>query len=180
MKLPVYFLTVAAIVLFSACAETTRFPVSSLAPAAEIKAKTKVDNNNNNVITVEARNLASPERIDPSSTAYVLWIETKDNQIKNLGQLVNENAETATLTTITPYDFKELFITAEERGNVNTPSGTEISRVAVNIPSTTTAADGTEYDYESAPNDDTRTPTDVNRTTDDDRFRNSSDTLRTW
>ncbi len=141
-----YFLTVAAIFLFSACAETTRFPVSSLAPAAEIKAKTKVDNNNNNVITVEARNLASPERIDPSSTAYVLWIETNDNQIKNLGQLINENAETATLTTITPFDFKELFITAESSGSVNTPSGTEISRVAVNLPSNTAATDEVDYD----------------------------------
>jgi hypothetical protein len=180
MKLPVYLLTVAAIFLFSACAETTRFPISSLAPAAEIKAKTKVDNNNNNVITVEARNLASPERIDPSSTAYVLWIETDDNQIRNLGQLINENAETATLTTITPYDFKEMFITAEARGNVSTPSGTEISRVAVNIPSNTATGDDVDYEFENTPRNDNTTPTDNNRTTEDERYRNSSDTLRTW
>lgn len=131
MKLVSFSIIVAGIFLITACGKTTRFPVSAYAPAADIKAKTKMDKNNNHVITVTARNLASPDRIDTAGSAYVIWMETKNNEIKNLGQLKNENAETATLTTVTPFEPKEFFITLEEEGNVSSPSGTEISRAEV-------------------------------------------------
>lgn len=123
---------IGSIALFiSACSNTTRFPVSSVAPAAEITAKTKYDEYNNKIITVNARNLASPDRVDPSSSAYVIWAESERNEIRNLGQLKNKNAEKATLTTITPFEVKELFITAEPDGAVLQPSGTEVARVEI-------------------------------------------------
>lgn len=131
MKLLAFSIALMGVMFISSCGNTTRFPVSSFAPAADIKAKTKVDKNNNHVITVTAKNLASPERMDPSRNAYVIWIKTDDNKIMNLGQLRNENAQTASLTTVTPYDPKEIFITLEEQGSVSTPSGTEISRAEV-------------------------------------------------
>ncbi|HLN53626.1 MAG TPA: hypothetical protein VK212_07945 [Lentimicrobium sp.] len=130
MKLLGFSIITATIIVLSGCANTTRFPVSSVAPAADIKAKTRLDKNSNKVVTVNAKNLASPERIDPSSTAYVIWGKSDESEdIRNLGQLQNKNAETATLTTITPLDIDEIIITAEPSGNVTEPSGTEISRV---------------------------------------------------
>lgn len=134
MKLPTKVLIAALAIFLAACASTTRFPISNVAPAAEIKAKTKVDKNNNNVVTVNAKNLASPDRVDPTSTAYVIWANTEENELINLGQLRNENAQTATLTTLTPYNINEIIITAEPQGSVSTPSGTEISRVTLNDP----------------------------------------------
>ncbi len=130
MKLLAFSFITAGMILLASCANTTRFPVSSVAPAADIKAKTHIDKNSNKVVTVNAKNLASPERIDPSSTAFVIWGKTDQSEdVRNLGQLQNKNSETATLTTITPYDIDEIIITAEPSGNVTSPTGTEISRV---------------------------------------------------
>jgi hypothetical protein len=120
----------AGMFMITACGKTTRFPVSAYAPAADIKAKTKIDKNNNHVITVTAKNLANADRIDSGST-YVLWMETKNNEVKNLGQLENKNAETASLTTVTPFEPKEFFITLENSGSVSSPSGKEISRAEI-------------------------------------------------
>lgn len=46
----------------------------------------------------------------------------------NVGRLINKNAETATLTTSTPFNVKEIIITAEGEGNLTYPRGIEISR----------------------------------------------------
>lgn len=168
MKLLALSIAAAGIFLISSCGNTTRFPVSSFAPAADIKAKTKIDKNNNHVITVTAKNLASPDRVDAASNAYVIWIRTDDNKVMNLGQLRNENAQTASLTTVTPYDPKEIFITLEEQGSVSTPSGTEISRAEV-IDSFEGESD------EIRDNTDTRYDTGTETT---EPFKSPSDTLK--
>lgn len=166
MKLIALSIAAAGLFLITSCGNTTRFPVSSFAPAADIKAKTKVDKNNNHVITVTAKNLASPERVDPSRNAYVIWIKTEDNKVMNLGQLRNDNAQTASLTTVTPYDPKEIFITLEEQGSVSSPSGTEISRAEVIDP----------FDSESdMMEDNTRKNTGTEST---EPFSSPSDTLK--
>ena len=77
-----------------------------------------------------AKNLASPNRIDPSKKNYSVWIVTENNGTKNAGQLINKNAKKATLKTSTPYKFKEIFITAEDQGDYSYPVGIEISRTA--------------------------------------------------
>ncbi len=126
------FLSLSLGILFLiSCGTTTKFPVSTLAPAADITAITKLDENNNKVITIKAKNLASPDRIDPNANAYVIWIETQYNEIRSLGQLQNKNADKAELTTVTPYDIDQIFITAETQGNVLQPAGAEIARVEI-------------------------------------------------
>jgi|GEM_PF-2141100 len=153
MKLLSIAMITAGMLLLSACGNTTRFPVSSYAPAADIKAKTKIDQNNNHVITVTAKNLASPGRVDTTGQAYVIWIKTDDNKVVNLGQLRNENAETASLTTVTPYRPDEIFITLERTGSVSAPSGTEISRAEMTDPFTTdTEMSGDENDFDRSGN----------------------------
>lgn len=139
MKLLAFSLLTAGMIILSACGNTTRFPVSSVVPAADIKAITKIDKNNNKILTVKAKNLASPERIDPSSKAYVVWSKSKNDQdLRYLGQLQNENGENASFTTIAPDDIDEIVITAETSGSVSSPSGTEISRAEINDPFTDT------------------------------------------
>jgi hypothetical protein len=115
--------------LIASCASVTKFPVSNVTPAANITAKKKMDKNNNYVISVTASNLASPDRLDTPKSAYVVWIVTKANGTKNIGQLRNKNAKKATLETLTPFEPVEIIITAEDEGNVTDPGGTEISRV---------------------------------------------------
>ena len=121
-----------AFMLLTSCASTAKFPVSSSVPAADITAKKKQDKNKNYVIELTAHNLAEPSRLNPPKNNYSVWIITSDGVTKNLGQLTNKNAKKATLKTTTPFNVKEIFITAEEQGNLNYPSGIEISRTTFN------------------------------------------------
>ena len=128
MKSLINLLLVTVLVFLTSCATTAKFPVSSVTPAAEITAKKKQDKNNNYVIEVTAKNLASADRVDPTKKNYNVWIVTENNGTKNAGMLVNKNAKTATLKTSTPFDVKEIFITAEDQGDYSYPVGVEISR----------------------------------------------------
>ena len=68
-----------------------------------------------------AKNLASADRVDPSKKNYNVWIVTENNGTKNVGMLVNKNAKTASLKTSTPFDVKEIFITAEDNADIQYP-----------------------------------------------------------
>lgn len=113
------------------CASSITFPVSDLAPAAEITVKQKTDNNDNNEIHVKAKYLASPERVGNGFTAYVVWLVSEENGIKNIGALYNENGEDSELETVTSFVGTEIFITAEKEAGVSMPTGVEISRVTL-------------------------------------------------
>ncbi|NER10051.1 hypothetical protein SAMN06265375_101417 [Muriicola jejuensis] len=115
--------------LFTACSTTKTFPVSQVAPAAEITVKQKTDNNDNNQITVKAKYLASPDRVSRGATAYVVWLVSEENGIKNIGALYNENGEDSELETVTSFIGTEIFITAEREAGISRPDGVEISRV---------------------------------------------------
>ncbi|MEO7174809.1 MAG: hypothetical protein ABIV51_03145 [Saprospiraceae bacterium] len=118
-----------AIAMFlSSCASNAKFPVSSITPAAEISAKMKHDKNKNSVIEVTASNLASADRLNPPKKNYVVWISTENNGTTNIGQLNNKNAKKSYLKTSTPFKVKEIFITAEDQGDMSYPSGIEITR----------------------------------------------------
>lgn len=119
------------LILLASCATTKTFPVSDIVPAAEIKVKQKTNNNDNNEITIKAKYLASPERVSSNATAFVVWMVTEENGIKNLGALYNENGEDSELETVTSFKGSEIFITAEEEAGVSMPQGLEISRVTL-------------------------------------------------
>lgn len=115
-------------ILLMACSSKATFPISSSVPAADITVKKKQDKNNNYVIEVTATNMAEASRLNPPKNNYCVWIITDDGMTKNIGQLSNKNAKKAVLKTVTPFNAKEIFITAEEEGNLNYPAGTEITR----------------------------------------------------
>ncbi len=125
-------LTVAIITAFSSafisCASTAKFPVSSTAPAAEISAKKSQDKNKNYTIELTVNNLSSADRLIPSKKNYSVWIVTDDNITKNIGQLNISNGKKTILKTVTAFNVKEIFITAEDQGDLSYPMGTEISR----------------------------------------------------
>jgi hypothetical protein len=125
-------LSIALVSFFIAsCATTTKFPVSDAAPAADISVKKKKDNNNNYVVEVTAKNLAEASRLNPPRSNYNVWIVTENGITKNIGQLSNRNARTASLKTVTPFDVREIFITAENQGDLSYPSGAEITRTTL-------------------------------------------------
>lgn len=118
----------ALLFFFTSCATMLKFPTSSVTPAADISAKKKADKNGNFKITLTAKNLASADRLEPPQSAYIVWIVTHNDGIRSLGRLNNRNAKTAIISTLTPFAFTEIFITAEGQADVSYPSGVEIAR----------------------------------------------------
>jgi len=124
-------LSLLAVLLFlsfslSSCAKKVRFITSQVVPAARGYAKISRDDNKNYAIDVEIENLAEPKRLQPAKSAYVVWVETADNGIKNLGQLKSSSGFftsglTGTLESVTPFKPKRVFITAEDRTNIDYP-----------------------------------------------------------
>ncbi|NJL77622.1 MAG: hypothetical protein HC892_23885 [Saprospiraceae bacterium] len=116
----------------SSCGNLVKFPVSTVVPTADISITQKKDKNGNTAFSLKAKNLSAANRLSPPRNFYVVWAVTNENGIKNLGQLSNKNAGKATLETTTSFITNEVFITAEEQGNISYPTGTEITRVALN------------------------------------------------
>ncbi|MDD4922589.1 MAG: hypothetical protein PHS30_08965 [Bacteroidales bacterium] len=117
------------ILLFISCSTASKFPVSSVTPAANIVVYRHHDSNGNRTITIKAKNLASTERLSPPKQMYVVWILVENNMAKNIGQLKIKNAKEAEIKTLTAFNYTEIFITAEDQADVQYPSNLEISRI---------------------------------------------------
>ena len=124
-------LSVITVFLMTSCVTVAKFPVSDVAPTANIVAKIKKDKQNNFEIAIITNYLSSAERLSPPKKIYVIWIKTKENGLSNAGQLKIENGKKNTLKTLTSFEPLEILITAENEGNVTFPSGIEISRVVL-------------------------------------------------
>lgn len=131
MKILKQLLFLIFIALINSCASNAKFPISNVVPAAVISAKKKIDSQNNFNIEITAQNLASADRLDPPGNNYSIWISTKDHGVKNIGQLNVENAKKTTFKTVTPFDFNEIFITVENKGDLEYPEGVEIARTKI-------------------------------------------------
>jgi len=128
MKISKVLAIIGVAVLVASCSSIAKFPVSTTVPAAEITAMKKMDRNKNYVIELKAKNLAEAGRLEPPMKNYSVWIVVDNGTTKNIGQLINKNAQTAVLKTTTPFNVDEIFITAEEKGDLSYPVGVEIAR----------------------------------------------------
>ncbi len=117
---------IATIVFFASCAQTVKFQNSSIVPAAQGNVKVKQDDNNNYRIQVNIKDLADIERLDPSKETYVVWMETRQGNTENLGQLISSSSllssqKKATLETVSSFEPFRVFVTAEHGKNVRYP-----------------------------------------------------------
>ena len=93
-----------ALLIFTSCGSTIEFPKSSVVPGAKITVKTETDSYDNNVFTFKVENLAAAERLSPPKAVYIVWAETEDNGLLNLGKLKTEAGDKAELRTLTPFE----------------------------------------------------------------------------
>jgi hypothetical protein len=124
-------LMITLFVALNSCSTSSKFPVSSVTPAADISVKKGIDGQNNYTLEITTENLATADRLNPKGHNYSVWIVTKSKSIKNVGQLNVENAKKTTFKTTTAFDFDEVFITVENQGDLNYPRGIEISRTKI-------------------------------------------------
>ena len=117
---------VVMIVAFSSCATKAKFMDSSVVPGATGSVTVKTDKNDNYVIKVQIDNLATPDKLDPPKTAYVVWMETENNITKNIGQINSSSGMlskklTASFETVSAVKPTKIFITAEKDPSVQYP-----------------------------------------------------------
>jgi hypothetical protein len=128
----ILFVFFAIIIIFSfqSCARKVAFLNSRVVPGAEGFVKIKKDNNNNYAIRIELSSLASPNKLEPSKQAYVVWMETDGEVTKNIGRI---NSSSSLLSKRMKADFEtvssikptKIFITAEDDAGVQYP-GTQV------------------------------------------------------
>ncbi len=124
----IFLIITSVLLLFyvSSCARKVSFQPSSVVPAAKGTVKVKKDKNKNYNINISLTNLAQPERLQPSKNTYVVWMETDDNNTKNIGQI---NSSTGFLSsklkakfeTVSAFKPKKIFITAEDDASIQYP-----------------------------------------------------------
>lgn len=125
------------IVILSSCSTKLNFLNSSVVPAAQGAVKVSRDGNNNYSLKVSVTNLAEPSRLQPKKALYVVWLVTKENITKNIGQLNSSSgffssALEGELTTVSPFKPEYVFITAEDSAAILYPVGTVILTTKAN------------------------------------------------
>ena len=118
------------IFLFESCAKKIAFQASSIVPGAEGTVKVKKDNNSNYTIQVELSNLAEPRKLEPAMKSYVIWMETEQEPVKNIGQINSSSSFLSkrlkgSFETVSSIKPTRIFITAEDDGTIQYP-GTKI------------------------------------------------------
>jgi hypothetical protein len=112
--------------IFSSCARKISFQTSTVVPAAEGTVKVKKDKNDNYRVSLAISNLAEPKRLQPAKNTYVIWMDTDNNRIKNIGQI---NTSTgflssklkASFETVSSFKPIKIFITAEDDAAIQYP-----------------------------------------------------------
>jgi hypothetical protein len=116
------------ITFFSASAQKKKvsFNNSTIVPGAEGTVKVKKDKNGNYNIDIEIVNLADSKKLTPSRKVYVVWMETHEKGVKNIGQVHSSSSmlsktKKASITTVSPFKPIRIFITAEDDGGTEEP-----------------------------------------------------------
>jgi len=120
-KTLIFFMAIFTIFLFGSCAKKIIFPISSVVPAAQGTILFKTDKNSNYSIDLSVKHLASPDRLSPARKCYVVWIETTNNGVINLGQLQISKNMSGNLKTISSFKPTTIFITAEDDPTIKEP-----------------------------------------------------------
>jgi len=120
------FISIVTIATLQSCARKITFLPSSEAPAANGKVKIKKDQNDNYNIEVSIKRLSPANKLTPPAKTYVVWIETDQNETKNIGQINSSSSLLssklkASLTAVSPSKPTRLFITTEENGTAFYP-----------------------------------------------------------
>ena len=111
---------------FNSCAKKITFQNSSVVPAARGKVTVDKDNNKNYVVKIKIDDLAEVDRLNPSRKAYVVWMETDESLVKNIGQIKSDtkfisSKLKASFETVTAFKPTKIFITAEDNADAQYP-----------------------------------------------------------
>lgn len=106
------------------CGGPEKLSGSPSLPAAEGTLRCHKAANDNTGIDLKVKHLASPDRLTPPASVYVVWTRTdKDAAPQNIGALEVDKNLNGRLKTVTSQRRFELFVTGEATGQAPSPSG---------------------------------------------------------
>jgi len=106
-----------------ASAPPVRMLASPDIPAAQGTITATSAENNNTAVVVDVRHLASPERVQPGATTYVVWARAMGrDSYQNLGALRVDSDLRGRLRTVTPLRSFDVIVTAEASPTVTAPA----------------------------------------------------------
>ncbi len=129
-KIVLSFLATTIIFVLFSCARKTGFQTSTVVPAARGDVKVKKDDNKNYQIKIKISGLAEPNRLDPAKQNYVVWLESENHTINNLGRITSSSnllskSLKASFETVSSVKPIKIFLTAEDDASVQYP-GTQV------------------------------------------------------
>ncbi len=124
------FLIGFAVLTVASCAKKINFQTSAVVPAARGTVKINKDGNNNYAIKINLFNLSEAKRLPASEQTYVVWLESGEQAVKNLGQI---NSSTKIISKKLKTSFEsvsavkptKIFTTIENSSGVQYP-GSEL------------------------------------------------------
>lgn len=125
-KLCMGTLVLTILLSFTSCGKNIAFQKSSTVPAAQGNVSIRKDSNKNYFIKIKISNLAEVSRLQPSNNFYVVWMETNESLVKNIGQIKSDTGFLssklkANFETVSSFKPSKIFITAEENADVKYP-----------------------------------------------------------
>src|ERR1700735_1810869 len=86
-SLKTFFLGIIALTFIqvSARAQEVQFKTSTVVPAAEGTIKVSANKDKGYNIDISILHLAGPGRLQPAAKTYIVWMDTEQNGMKNLG-----------------------------------------------------------------------------------------------
>ena len=118
----------AVLCILSSCSKKMSFSTSAIVPAAEGSVKIKKDKNDNYAVDLTVHHLSDPDRLVEPKNLYVVWANTNENGVRNMGQLKSghglfSKALSGSLKTVTTFEPVNFFITAEKDAGIPYPEG---------------------------------------------------------
>jgi hypothetical protein len=109
------------------------FPLiaSSIVPAAKGSVEIGKDRNGNTEVKIKVEHLAQPENLSPSQASYVVWLQDKETDPENHGELKVNGKLEGSFQTVTPHKSFDLFVTGEKDATAKVPSGPEVLRARI-------------------------------------------------
>jgi hypothetical protein len=109
------------------------FPLtaSSIVPAAKGSAEVGKDRNGNTEVKIKVEHLAKPENLSPSQASYIVWLQDKESEAENHGELKVNGKLEGSFQTVTPHKSFDLFVTGEKDASAKAPSGPEVLRARI-------------------------------------------------
>jgi hypothetical protein len=106
-------------------------------PGAQGNAKMTTTDDGNTQINLDVKHLAAPDKIEDGATVFVVWVQgnmSNDMTPQNLGALKLDSNEHGTLTAVTSMRSFDLYITAEPSPTATAPTGDQLLRTNVEMP----------------------------------------------